>query len=144
MSFLYVGGHFGVGLELLVGRRLGITLDSIGPGEAVVRMTVAEDMVNGHDIAHGGFTFTLADTCFAYACNSYNRNTVAQHCAITFVKAAREGDVLTATGREVLRSGRSGAYDIVVTDQDGAVVALFRGNSRTIDGEVVPRLGKET
>lgn len=123
---------------------LGIALESIGPGRATMIMTVRGDMVNGHDICHGGLIFTLADSCFAYACNSYNRNAVARHCTITFEKSARRGDMLTATGREVYMGGRNGTYDITVTDQDGAVVALFRGNSRTIEGEVVPGLVIET
>lgn len=121
-------------------QKLGIRLEAIGPGWAVMTMEVAGDMVNGHDIGHGGFIFALADTCFAYACNSYNRVTVAQHCDISFLKAARRGDVLTATGREAHRAGRNGVYDISVTDQDGEMVALFRGNSRTIEGEVVKDL----
>ncbi len=121
-------------------QKMGISLEAIGPGTAVVRMTVRDDMVNGHDIGHGGFTFTLADTCFAYACNSYNQNAVARQCEIRFTKAARRGDVLTATGREVYHRGRSGVYDITVTDQTGDVVALVRGHSRTIEGEVVPDL----
>lgn len=119
---------------------LGIALQSIGPGRATMTMSVRGDMVNGHDICHGGMIFTLADSCFAYACNSYNQNAVARHCTITFEKPARLGDVLTAIGREVHMGGRNGTYDIAVTDQDGAVVALFRGNSRTIEGEVVPGL----
>ncbi|MDJ0947985.1 MAG: hydroxyphenylacetyl-CoA thioesterase PaaI [Alphaproteobacteria bacterium] len=121
-------------------QKMGIRLEAIGPGTAVVTMPVSDDMVNGHDIGHGGFTFTLADTCFAYACNSYNKNAVARHCEISFIKPTRRGDVLTATGREVHKAGRSGTYDITVTDQTGEVVALFRGHSRIVEGEVVPDL----
>lgn len=118
-------------------QKLGIRLIAIGPGTAVMTMRVSEDMVNGHDICHGGFTFALADTCFAYACNSYNKVTVARQCEISFLKAARAGDLLTATGREVHRTSRNGIYDITVTDETGEVVALMRGHSRTLDGEVI-------
>ena len=124
-------------------KKLGIGLVSIAPGEAVMTMTVADDMVNGHDICHGGLTFTLADTCFAYACNSRNRISLAQTASISFIRAARKGDMLTATGRAAHQGGRSGIYDISVTDQEGRLIALFRGNSRTIEGEVVEGLGRE-
>lgn len=123
-------------------RGLGIELISVGPGRAEVAMTVVDRMVNGHKICHGGFIFTLADSCFAFACNTYNQRTVAQHCAITFLNAGKLGDRLTAQGIEVSRRGRSGIYDITVTRQDGTVIAEFRGHSRTIDGELVPNLEK--
>jgi acyl-CoA thioesterase len=116
---------------------LGMALEAIAPGEAVLTMTVRGDMVNGHDICHGGFIFTLADSAFAYACNSYDVSTVAASCDITFLMAARRGDSLRAAAREVYREGRNGIYDIVVTDQAGAVVAHFRGKSRTIGGPVI-------
>jgi acyl-CoA thioesterase len=116
---------------------LGMALEAIAPGEAVLTLTVRGDMVNGHDICHGGFIFTLADSAFAYACNSYNVSTVAASCDITFLKTARRGDSLRAAAREVYREGRNGIYDIVVTDQAGAVVAHFRGKSRTIGGPVI-------
>ena len=119
---------------------LGIALLEIRPGYARVSMSVRPDMVNGHDICHGGLIFTLADTAFAYSCNAYNRTAVAQHCTITFLAPARRGDVLTAEAVEQARSGRNGVYDIKVTNQKGEVVALFRGNSRVIEGEVVPGL----
>ena len=119
---------------------LGITLLEIRPGCARMSMPVRPDMVNGHDICHGGLIFTLADTAFAYSCNAYNRTTVAQHCTITFLASARRGDLLTAEAEEQARSGRNGVYDIKVTNQKGEVVALFRGNSRVIEGEVVPGL----
>lgn len=121
-------------------RALGITLTDIAPGTARMTMTVGPDMVNGHDICHGGMIFTLADTAFAYACNSYNHVTVAQTAQISFVSAARAGDLLTADAREISRSGRTGIYDIRVSDQQNRLVALFRGNSYRLSGEVVPEL----
>jgi acyl-CoA thioesterase len=93
--------------------------------------------VNGHAICHGGFIFLLADSTFAFACNSYNRNTVAQGCAIDYLAPAREGDVLRAIGVERSRTGRTGVYDIEVTNQHGTTVALFRGKSYRIDGSIV-------
>lgn len=119
-------------------RGLGLEIVSVGPGRAELAMTVTERMVNGHNICHGGFIFTLADSTFAFACNTYNQRTVAQHCAITFIVAGQLGDRLTARGIEKNRRGRSGIYDITVTRQDGAVIAEFRGHSRTIEGELVP------
>jgi acyl-CoA thioesterase len=116
---------------------LGMELVSVGPGTAVMTMTVRDTMVNGHGICHGGYMFLLADSTFAFACNSYNERTVAAHCDISFVKAVRLGDVLTATGREAWRQGRNGIYDMTVTDQNGETVAVFRGRSRTIGGAVV-------
>ena len=116
---------------------LGISLLDIKPGFARLAMLVRDDMVNGHDTCHGGLIFTLADTAFAYSCNSYNRNAVAQHCTITFVNPARKGDFLTAEGIEQSLSGRNGIYDIKVTNQNGETIALFRGNSRIVSGEVV-------
>ena len=119
-------------------RGLGMEIASVAPGKAVLTMTVREDMVNGHGICHGGFIFLLADSSFAFACNSYNLSTVAAHADISFVKAASAGDTLTASARETFRAGRNGIYDIEVTDQTGAVVAHFRGKSRTIKGTVIP------
>lgn len=117
---------------------LGMELVHIAPGEATMTMTVREDMVNGHGICHGGYTFLLADSTFAFACNSYNRSTVAAGADIAFLKAIALGDVLTAQARETFRQGRSGIYDITVTDQDGTKVAVFRGRSRTIRGTLFP------
>jgi acyl-CoA thioesterase len=101
-------------------------------------MTVTADMVNGLDLCHGGFIFTLADSTFAFACNSYNQRAVAQIATITFIAPARRGDRLTAVAREVASFGRSGIYDIRVTDQHGRLIAEFRGHSRTVKGTHVP------
>lgn len=116
---------------------LGMTLDSVQAGHAILSMPVREDMVNGHGTCHGGFIFTLADSAFAFACNTYDERTVAQHCSITFVAPAVRGDVLTAQGREVSRTGRSGIYDITVTTSEGKRIAEFRGHSRTIGGSII-------
>jgi acyl-CoA thioesterase len=114
----------------------GIEVVSVAPGEASCRMRVRKDMVNGHGTCHGGMIFTLADTCFAHACNSHNQVSVAFSCLIDFVKPAQLDDMLTAVGREVSLIGRNGIYDIVVTNQNGAEIAHFRGRSRTIPGTV--------
>jgi acyl-CoA thioesterase len=119
-------------------RGLGMELIAVEPGHAVLAMTVTERMVNGHKLCHGGFIFTLADSAFAFACNTTNQRTVAQHCAITFLNAARLGDRLVARAVERQRMGRSGIYDITVTREEGFVIAEFRGHSRTIEGEIVP------
>jgi len=116
---------------------LGMRIVRVAPGEAELTMTVRADMVNGHAICHGGYVFTLADSTFAFACNSYNHNTVAQGCSIDYVAPAHEGDVLTATGRERSRAGRTGVYDIEVRNQRGETIALFRGKSYRIQGSVV-------
>ena len=112
----------------------GIRIDWVRPGEASLSMVVTKAMTNGHGIGHGGFIFLLADTAFAYACNSHNQRCVAQHCSITYLKPAREGSRLNATAREVRRVDRSGIYDISVADEDGAPIAEFRGMSRTVPG----------
>jgi acyl-CoA thioesterase len=116
---------------------LGITVEAIGPGSAVCRMGVREDMLNGHATCHGGLIFTLADTAFAYACNAANRATVALTCQVTFIAPARQGDVLRASAREQSRTGRTGVYDVEVRRADGAVVALFRGHAYEIRGAIV-------
>jgi acyl-CoA thioesterase len=118
-------------------RSLGMKLGIVGPGQAVLSMIVREDMLNGHDICHGGFIFALADSAFAFACNSYNLTTVASGCAIDFVAPARQGDVLTAIAHERSVSGRTGVYDIEVTNQRGERVAFFRGKSYRIKGHIV-------
>lgn len=103
-------------------------------------MTVTPEMVNGHHICHGGLLFALADTAFAYACNSYNKNTVAAACHIDFLSPAKEGEVLEAEAVERSLSGRTGVYDVVVRTNHGRVVALFRGKSYRITGEVIAGL----
>jgi acyl-CoA thioesterase len=117
----------------LASRALGMSLDQVGPGTAVVSMTLREDMVNGHAIGHGGLTFTLADSAFAFACNSYNRATVAAAAEIRFRRPTRLGDLLTATATEREREGRDGVYDVLVTVGD-EVVAVFTGRSKEIGG----------
>jgi len=115
---------------------LGIEIVSVGPGVATLSMTVGESMVNGHGAAHGGFIFALADSAFAFACNSYGETTVAAHCSISFVKPGRRGDRLLASAREISRSGRSGIYDVTVS-RDGETLAEFRGHSRTVGGSFI-------
>ena len=112
---------------------LGMSLDAIGPGTATLRMTLREDMVNGHDIGHGGLTFTVADSAFAFACNSYNRVTVAAAADVRFLAPTRLGDVLVASAPERERAGRDGVYDVTVTVDD-TVVATFVGRSKEIGG----------
>ncbi len=117
---------------------MGMQLVSCEPGRAVLRMTVRELHLNGHKICHGGFIFTLADSTFAFACNSHNKVTVAAGCSIEFLKPGQLGDVLTCEGVEQVLQGRHGIYDMKVTNQRGEVVALFRGKSTSIQGTVVP------
>lgn len=124
-------------------RALGIRIDSVGPGRATLSMPVRGDMVNGHHICHGGLIFSLADTAFAYACNAYNRNTVASGCNIDFVAPGKEGDTLQAEALERTLSGRTGVYDVTVRDSAGKTVALFRGKSYRIAGEVIAGLDAE-
>lgn len=118
-------------------RGLDIILVSIAAGSATMRMRVRPDMVNGHGLCHGGLIFTLADSCFAYACNSENFNTVAAGARIEFLAPARLGDELTAVGRQVQQGRRSGIYDVTVTNQAQQSIALFRGNSHRIGGHLV-------
>jgi acyl-CoA thioesterase len=117
-------------------QQLGMTIDAVGAGAATMSMRVRDDMTNGHGTAHGGFIFALADSAFAFACNSHNERAVAQACDIVFAAPAHLGDVLVATATERHRFGRNGIYDIRVTrdSHDGAVVAEFRGRSRTVGG----------
>ena len=119
-------------------QHLGVKLLKIAPGRAEMTMSIDDRMINGHKICHGGYIFTLADTAFAYACNSRNSFCVAQHCTISFIKPARLDDCLTAIAIERQREGRSGIYDITITNQNGDTIAEFRGSSRTIKGEFVP------
>ena len=118
-------------------RALGMQVLAVGPGRATLCMAVRQDMVNGHDICHGGLIATLADSSFAFACNANNQVTVASGFAIELLAPARLGDVLTASCTEVSRSGRTGVYDAQVHNQDGVRVALFRGRSHSFKGRAV-------
>ena len=117
-------------------QRLGMTLDEIRPGYARMSMRVREDMLNGHGTCHGGYIFMLADSAFAFACNSHNFNTVGAGCSIDYLAPGREGDLLTAEAQEQALSGKTGVYDIVVTNQEGRKLALFRGKSHRVNGMV--------
>jgi phenylacetic acid degradation protein PaaD len=116
---------------------LGMTLESCEPGKAVVSMRVRADMVNGHGICHGGLIFALADSAFAFACNSHGENTVAAGAAIEFLAPGREGDLLRAIAGERWRAGRAGIYEIEVRNQRNETVALFRGRSHQIAGRLI-------
>ncbi len=120
-----------------VAQALGMALDEVKPGYARLSMVIRQDMVNGHAICHGGMLFALADTAFAYACNSYNRNTVASACSIDFLAPAHLGDSLVAVAVERAQGKRSGVYDVSVSTTAGKTVALFRGKSARIQGEVI-------
>lgn len=117
---------------------LGMVVAQVGPGRALLRMPVRQDMVNGHGICHGGMIFSLADTAFAYACNSGNQVTVASACQIDFIAPAREGELLQAEAIERSASGRTGVYDVTVSGDGGKTIALFRGKSHRIGGNVIP------
>jgi acyl-CoA thioesterase len=116
---------------------LGMIVERVSAGEAIVSMKIRPDMTNGHGICHGGFIFTLADSAFAFACNTYNQRTVAQQCAVTFLQPGRRGDTLTAHAVERIRTGRSGIYDVTVRDSRSEIIAEFRGHSRTIAGALL-------
>jgi acyl-CoA thioesterase len=116
---------------------LGMEILDVKAGQATLAMTVKPHMVNGHGIAHGGFIFLLADSTFAFACNSHNERAVAAQCNISFIKPGKLGDRLVATAREISRSGRSGIYDVRVTVDDTAIAEL-RGHSRTVGGAWIP------
>jgi acyl-CoA thioesterase len=116
---------------------MGMVVDAVGPGTATLSMTVREDMLNGHDICHGGLIATLADTAFAYGCNSHNEFTVASGFNVDLLAPGRLGDRLTATCVEQNKAGRTGVYDIEVVNQRGERIALFRGRSYTIKGRPV-------
>ena len=118
-------------------RSLGIEVLTVGLGTATLAMTVREDMLNGHHICHGGLVTTLADSAFAFACNAYNEVTVASGFDVNLLAAARLGDALTATAREVNKAGRTGVYDINVNNQRGEPVAAFRGRSYTMKGRAL-------
>lgn len=115
-------------------RLLGIEIVAVAPGQATTTMRVRDDMLNGHDICHGGLIATLADTCFAYACNSYDEATVASGFSIDLLAPGRIGDVLKARGVEVAKGGRTGLYDVTVTNQRDERIAVFRGRSYTMKG----------
>ena len=117
---------------------LGLKIVDVRVGYAQMTMEVKPHMANGHDLGHGGLTFALADSTFAFACNSYNINAVAAACSIEFLAPTRVGDVLTATAQEQVLAGRNGIYDVRVTNQRGEIVALFRGKSTQIRGSVIP------
>lgn len=117
---------------------LGIRIEAVGPGSATLSMAVGESMVNGHGTCHGGFIFLLADSAFAFACNSHNQKSVAQSCQIAFVSPARVGMRLVAEARERHRAERSGIYDVTVKTDTGVLIAEFRGLSRSIPGLLVP------
>ena len=115
---------------------LGMALAAIRPGYARMTMTVREDMLNGHRTCHGGYIFMLADSAFAFACNSHNHNTVGAGCTIEYLAPGQLGDVLTAEALEQALSGKTGVYDVKVANQDGRTVALLRGKSHRIGGMV--------
>jgi len=117
---------------------LGMKVLEVGPGTAAVSMTVRPEMLNGHQTCHGGFIFALADSSFAFACNSRNDSTVAAGCSIDYLRPARAGQVLIAIAQERALPGRTGVYDVSVTDEHGELVALFRGKSHRISGQVLP------
>lgn len=121
----------------LASHAFGIALEDVREGAATVSMTIRRDMLNGHAIAHGGMIFTLADTAFAYACNSRNEVTVALQCSISFARAAREGDVLHARAEERTHSKRTSTYDVTVADPTGEIVALFRGTAYKRSGSLL-------
>jgi acyl-CoA thioesterase len=118
-------------------RALGMAVTAIGPGTATMTMAVREDMLNGHDICHGGLITTLADSTFAFACNAYNEVTVAAGFDVNLIASARLNDVLTASAVEVAKTGRTGVYDITVLNQRGERIAAFRGRSFTFKGKAL-------
>jgi acyl-CoA thioesterase len=118
-------------------RHVGMQLLEVAPGRAKLSLTVRDEFTNGHGMCHGGYIFMLADSAFAFACNSHNQRAVAASAAIEFIAAAQRGDLLTAECAEQSRGGRSGLYDTRVTDQNGRLIALFRGRSATIRGRFV-------
>jgi acyl-CoA thioesterase len=120
----------------LASRSLGMVLEAVGPGTARLSMPVRDDMLNGHEICHGGYLFLLADSAFAFACNSYGRVTVAAGATIEFLAPVKRGEVLTAIARELWRSRRTGVYDIDVVNGDGRRVALFRGRAHELSERI--------
>ncbi len=116
---------------------MGMRVEDVAPGYARVSMRLRGEMINGHQTAHGGAVFSLADSAFAFACNSRNVRSVAQHCSITFVTPAQEGELLVAEARETNLGGRFGIYDVMVTTDGGRLVAIFRGHSTSVRGSIV-------
>lgn len=119
-------------------KALGITLEKISPGSAVLSMKVTEDMLNGHHTCHGGMMFTLADSAFAFACNGTSVVNVAQHCSVSFLKPVYQDEIIVATALERWREGRSGIFDVTLTNEAGESVAEFRGHSRSVSGNNLP------
>jgi acyl-CoA thioesterase len=119
-------------------RALGIEMISIGPGRATMAMTIQPSMTNGHGMCHGGYLFLLADSAFAFACNSHGQRHVAQHCNVTFLAPGKLGSRLVAEAHERQRAERSGITDVTVRDEAGTVIAEFRGHSRSIPGSLLP------
>jgi acyl-CoA thioesterase len=117
---------------------LGMELLSVSPGRASIAMTVIKAMTNGHGTCHGGYIFTLADSAFAFACNSHGPRSVAQQCSITYLAPGRLGMRLIAEGVERQRAERSGITDVTVRDETGQVIAEFRGHSRVVPGSLLP------
>ena len=137
-----VAERVGAGMlaEDAASRGLGMQVEAMGPGYARLSMTVRQEMLNGFKICHGGYITLLADSGFAFACNSYNELTLAAGIVVDFVAPAREGDRLTAEAREVTLSGRTGVYDVTVTNQRGEIVAVLRGRSHRVKGKEVVAL----
>ena len=117
-------------------QQLGMKIVSVAPGRAELSMTVDQRMIQGHGACHGGYLFTLADSAFAFSCNTYDKATVASGCSIEYVMPAKQGDVLIASAEERSRGNRTGIYDITITNQDKQVVAFFRGKSYQVRGSV--------
>jgi acyl-CoA thioesterase len=123
-------------------RALAVSVDEVGPGRAVLSMSVAPEMANFHGTCHGGYIFLLADSALSYACNSYNHRSVAHVCSITYLRPVQLGDRLVARAEERARSGRTAIYDVSVHTGEGVLVAEFRGQSRTVEGKLVPEGGE--
>ena len=122
----------------IASQRLGVRISEIGPGRATATMTITDEMVNGHGICHGGYVFMLADTAFAFACNTHGDRTVAAGADVSFLEPVAAGVTLTATAIERSRRGRSGIYDVTVRAHDGTAVAEFRGRSRSLGKAWLP------
>jgi acyl-CoA thioesterase len=139
-----IADRVGTGMlaEDAASRGLGMKIEAMGPGYSRMAMAVRPDMLNGFKICHGGFITTLADSAFAFACNSYNELTLAAGIVVDFVAPAREGDVLTAEAREATLAGRTGVYDVKVTNQRGETIALLRGRSHRLKDKQVVALDR--